>query len=1025
MKIFYLSLFLIFSPLLAISNTVGSINTEIQQQFKKITGVVVDENGDGIIGASVALKGTTTGIITDIDGNFSIDIPTGATLVVSFIGYHSQSITVGDRSTLRIILVEDTKLLDEVVVVGYGVQRKSDVTGSISVTKADEILKQQSFSALDGLKGKASGVNIFTNSGQPGGGSRVMIRGMGTINSSSDPLYVVDGVVMEDFKFMNPNDIERIEVLKDASSAAIYGARGANGVILVTTKRGLAGTGVQVSYYGSVSVATMAKYMDVMNSEEWLSAFMIGQENANKYQGQHNSLNRTDYFKDSRLFTPDGKAIYDTDWQKEATRTAWSQNHQLNIQQGGKDSSVGAFLNFTDTQGIMLNSYMKRLNGKIAYDASPTKWLSTAVNLMVNHTWGNEVDEGGGYQMPRRSMIEMVPFMPVKFSNGAWSNSSTITDQLGLEGMANPVHVLKTQQRMRYRTQVFGNASLTFHLAEGLDLKTQFGIDSHFNKEKDYSPTDLSNISYPNGNAKIRDTDILYWQEETYLTYLKTMDKHRINAMAGLSWQERTYKWNQSETEGFLDDFYGTNNMGVGIYPKSPISGTEKWAMNSYFLRASYTYNDRYSATFTGRIDGSSRFGENNRYAFFPSAGLAWVASNEDFLKDFSQISNLKLHTSYGVTGNTEIGVYRSLPMMEVGTVLLNGTRVPSAFVKTLKNPNLKWEKTHTFDIGVDLGFCRNRLNFEVSYYNKKTKDLLMEQPVPHSTGYQNVMSNIGQITNQGVDLLINTTNINTPNFTWTTTLNMNYNKNKIDQLGANNEDILPGPDWVSGSQTILRVGESLASFYGYERLGIWTEEDKAAGLLPEGQIVGSAKRSSEKKILGKGLPDMTGSFINNFRYKNFDLTVDMQFVWGVDVLQQFTHSTEDRFGLTNGLASVYKDAWSPSDPNTMVQAIRNGALGAGQSSEVDSRWVCDGSYLRANLIQLGYTFDPKVIRPLTLSALRVYFSVNNAFLINSSDFRGYDPEGTSQGDNKWGQNMFFFQYPKPRTFTLGLSATF
>ena len=993
----------------------------IAQQGKTVSGTVVDNNNEPVIGANVIVKGTTNGTITDFDGNYSLQVPDGAILHISYIGYLSKEIPVGSQTTINVQLLEDTQALDEIVVVGYGVQRKSDVTGSISVSKGEDLLKQQSFSALDGLKGKASGVNIFANSGQPGGASRVIIRGTGTINSKSDPLYVVDGVVMEDFKFMNPNDIERIEVLKDASSAAIYGARGANGVILVTTKRGLKGSGVSVTYNGSVSVSTMANYMDVMNSDEWMEAFMIGQSNANKYQGTNYSDKITDYFTDPNLFDANGRPLYDTDWQKEATRTAWSHNHQLSIQQGNQESSVGAFLNYTDQQGIMLNSYMKRVNAKLTYDAKPTSWLSTAVNVLINHTWANEAEEEGGHQMPRRSMIEMVPWMPVKFPDGKWSNSTTVTDPLGLEGMANPVHVLTTQERMRYRTQVFGNAELTFHLAPGLDLQTRLGIDSHFRQWRDYSPTDLINIS-DLGRAMIEDQRMYYWQEETFLTYNQTFDKHRVNAMAGLSWQERVYKMNRSETEGFSDNFYGNNNMGVGTLPKSPVSEYNKWAMNSYFLRGSYTYNDRYSATFTGRVDGSSRFGENNKYAFFPSAGLAWVTSNEEFMQGASAISNLKLHTSYGITGNTEIGTYQSLAMMGVGTFYLNDGRVGAAWQDRMPNPDLKWEKTHQFDLGVELGLFNNRVNLDVSYYEKKTKDLIMPRPIPHSTGFNSVLSNIGQISNKGIDLLINSSNIQTQDFTWGTTLNLNYNTNKIDKLGENNEDVFEGPNWVSGYQTILRVGESLSSFYGYERLGFYTEEDKANGLMTSAQVVGQAKRSETKKILGKGLPDFTGSFINNFSYKNFDLTLDMQFVWGVDVLQQFTHSTEDRFGLTNGLSTVLHDAWSPNNPDAKTQAIRN-AVKDGQSSELDSRWVADGSYLRANLIQLGYTFDAKLINPL--KALRVYASVNNAFVITSKDFRGYDPEGTSQGTNQFGQNMFFFQYPKPRTFTLGLTATF
>lgn len=1002
--------------------TTKNATPTVAQQGKTITGVVSDAFGP-IAGANVIVKGTTNGTITDIDGNYSVsDVPNGAVLSISFIGFLTKEITIGSQSVINVALTEDTQALDEVVVVGYGVQRKSDVTGSISVTKADDMLKQQSFSALDGLKGKASGVNIFSNSGQPGGSSRVMIRGIGTINSSSDPLYVVDGVVMEDFKYLNPNDIERIEVLKDASSAAIYGARGANGVIMVTTKRGKNGEGVSVSYSGSVSMGKVAKYMDVMDSYEFMEAQKIAYANGKDYDKIDLTFNPSD----PNLFNADGTPKYNTDWQREATRTAWSHNHQLSIQQGGKKSSVGAFLNYTDQQGVMLNTYMKRLNAKVAYDADPLTWLSTSVNVLVNHTWANEAQEEGGSQDARRTMIEFPSFFPLRMPDGNYSNSNSTTD-FSLEAMANPVHTLLTQQRNRYKTQVFGNAALTFHLLEGLDLKTQFGVDAHINKDRDYTPSDLLNLGYDQqGEARMYNKDILYWQEETYLTYMKNWGKHRLNAMAGLSWQQRTVRDNETKVQGFADNFFGFDNLEAGSNPQAPNSSYEQWAMNSYFVRGSYTYNDRYMSTVTARMDGSSKFGKNNKYAFFPSIGLGWLISNEDFMKDITFIDQLKLHSSYGVTGNAEIGTYKSLATVSSSTTLLNGVRVNDSYISRLANPDLKWEKTNQFDIGVNLNLFRNRLNFDISYYYKLTTDLLLDRPVPHSTGYKSVIDNIGEVSNKGLDFMVNTVNIDTKDFTWSSTINLNYNKNRIEKLGVNNEDILPGPDWVSGSQTILRVGESLSSFWGYERLGIWGV-DEAAEAAAAGSAVGKAKRSKEKKVLGKGIPDWTGSFINTFRYKNFDLTLDLQFVAGVDVLQQYMHSTEDRFGLTNGLSSILHEGWSVNNPNTMVQAIRNASSPhkATQSTELDSRWVCDGSYLRANLIQVGYTFDSKTLKALRLGSLRAYFSVNNAFMINSKDFKGYDPEGTSQGSNQWGQNMFFFQYPKPRTFTLGANLTF
>lgn len=1018
---------------------------KLQQQLK---GKVLDATGKPLVGASVAVKGTSNGAQSDAQGNFSVEAKSGDVLVVSSVGYKPKEVTVAG-TTITVQLEEDQSQLEEVVVVGYGTMRKSDVTGSIAMVKGSDMMKDQSFSALDALRGKASGVNIFSNSSQPGANAnRVVIRGVATINSSSNPLYVVDGVVMEDFNLLNPNDIESIEVLKDASSAAIYGARGANGVILVTTKRGNKDGSRTISYQGSAGVSSAQRYMDLLNAQEWIDAFMIGLENENKYQSEvlksKNdkwtpwSLNKKDWFNDPDYFDANGNPLYDTDWQREATRTAISHNHQLNVQQGDEKSSVGAFLNYTDQQGIMNNTWNKRINAKMAYDAKPTTWLSTAINLTVNHTWGRYTPEDGGGQEARRTMIEMIPWYPVYDKNGLYTNSasSTVAEKLSFEGMANPVSILDLQKRLRYNTQIFGNAALTFHLADGLDLKTQLGIDHHRKDYKGYSSKLLNNISRPNGWAERTHTNTLYWQEETYLTYNKQFDKHRINAMAGLSWQKKTYDYDKMRTEGLPDDFYEYNRMNLGVTPATPESFYNNWAMNSYFLRAAYSYDNRYSATVTSRYDGSSKFGKNNKYAFFPSLGLAWNVSNEEFLKGNQTISNLKLHTSYGLTGNSEIDPYRSLAIVDAGTILLNNTRAPWSYVSTIENEDLKWEKTAQFDVGVELGLLQNRLNFDVSYYRRKTTDLLLETPLPRATGFKSVMKNIGSVQNQGLDMMITGTIVTNENFDWKASLNANYNKNKVLKLGENNADILKN-DWVGGANSVIRVGENLNSFYGYRRLGVYTQADVDAGNATLSQI-GRAKRTTEKEIIGKGLPDWTGSFVNNLRYKNFDFTLDLQFVKGVDVMQQFFHSTYDRFGITNGLKEILTDAYNGSNPNTMQQAIylTNGGH-AGQDTNVDDAWVADGSYVRVNLIQFGYTFNADVLKRMGLSRLRIYANANNPFLFTSKDFKGYDPESTSQydpemtsqftaqGNGKFGQNMTFFSYPRAKTFSLGVNVTF
>lgn len=993
---------------------------------KEISGTVIDgETNTPLPGVNILAKGTNVGTVTDIDGEYRLTVPDNVTtLVFSSIGYTTQEVAIEGNNIIDVNLIPDVQSLQEVVVVGYGTQKKSDLTGAVGMVDAEELLKAPISNPLQGLKGKVAGVNVFLNSGAPTSSPRVIIRGVGTVNSSSGPLYVVDGVVMETIEYLNPNDIQSMEVLKDASSTAIYGARGANGVILITTRRGAQTEGVTIGYEGYVNVGVLPRKMDVLNSEEWLEVVERGFANVPQYTDEEAPAFTTD---DDRLFDANGNPLYDTDWQEEATRTALSHNHQLSIQQKGEKSSFGAFLNYSDLEGIMLNSWLERYSGKVAYDAKPKEWLSLGINLLANYTRENEVEEGGGAQVPRRTMIEMPPIFPVKFPDGTWTNSSMISDPYNLEAMANPVHVLETQDRFRKRTQLFGNTYLTFHLAEGLDLRTQFGFDKRVNLYQEYSPNDLTNISAPLGYAYQRNQNINYWQEETYLNFNRDIGDHRINGVLGLSWQERTEENFEVSAQGFADNIFRFNSIQAGSQPGAPNSYYDRWSLNSYFLRGSYTFRDKYLLTLTGRLDGSSRFGANNKYGFFPSAGVGWIVSNESFWGETNLINQFKIRSSYGVTGNTEIPTYQSLATVSSETILLNGGRTTQTYVNRLPNPNLRWEKTQQFDIGFNLSLIQSRVALEFDYYYKLTTDLLLDRPVPHTTGFDAVRDNIGSVSNRGIEMLLNTVNVESRDFSWQSSLNFNYNQNRIEALGENDEDIFPGPNWVSGSQTILRVGEPLSSFWGYRRLGIWGT-DEAAEAAEVGAVPGEAKRSEERTIIGNGLPNWTGAFINNVRYKNFDFTLDLQFVAGVDILQQYYHSVEDRTGIANGLATQLYEAWTPQNQNTMVQQIRNAAY-AGQNSQVDDHWVADGSYLRGNLISLGYTINNDLLSKWNLKNLRVYANVQNAFLITADEFQGYDPEGTSwdpTGEGGiWGQNIFFFQYPRPRTFTLGVNVRF
>lgn len=1001
----------------------------------RITGTVTDADGVAVIGANIIEKGTANGTITDIDGSFSLEVRERAVLTVTYIGYAPREISIGNQKILAIRLSEDTQALEEVVVVGYGVQRKSDVTGSISVATADDLLARPQFNALEGLRGKAAGVNILSATGNPLGldenGPRIIIRGMNSLNTSSEPLFVVDGVQMSDFHFVNPNDIERMEVLKDASATAIYGARGANGVILVTTKRGNAGEDkTLVSYNGYVSMGTMAKKVDLMNAEEFLQMEDIAFANLSKYPAGRKTLNDrglTEWIPrrtDPLYFDANGNPLYDTDWQEETTRNAISHSHQLNIQNQSKKSSVGAFLNYTDQQAIIINNYAKRLNAKLAFDSKPTNWLDINTNLLVNHTWGNSFDGTGGGA--RRNMWEMPPIIPVKFPDGRWGTVNYQTElDYNLEGMSNPVQEMETVVRKRLRTKIFGNVGLVFHIIDGLDLRTQFGVDYNIRSNRDYFPTNLLYISAPQGRANVSSGTTLYWQEETYLSYNKVLnDIHRINATLGMSWSESSiFNFGTGNVTNFTSDHYLYNNLGAGQTPSAPTSNSSSWSINSYFARASYTLKDKYMATLTIRADGSSRFGKNNKYGYFPSVGLGWNISNEGFMKDMEWLSNLKLHTSYGQTGNTEIDVYRSLSLMQASTTLLNGSRGATSQMNRMANPDLEWEKTNQFDIGINLGLFNNRINLELDYYHKNTHDLLLDRPLPFETGFASVYENMGRVDNSGIDILLQTSNVQTKDFSWETTLNFNYNKNEIKELGANNEDIIMSAG-IGDGYIIHRVGEALGSFYAQRRLGTWsTAEAAEAAAAPGVQSPGESKKSGEREILGNGIPKISGSIINKFYYKDFDFTVDLQYVTGVETWEAYCGAILDRAGVANGLRLMLTDGWREDRQNTMVQQIRHTTY-AGQSSNADSYWVSDGSYLRANLIQLGYNVNNALLKKWKLQNLRLNFSISNAFLIHSKEFRGYDPESSARTD-KWGQNIYFYQYPRERTYTLGASFSF
>ena len=1041
------------------------------QQGKKVTGVVIDGTGEPVIGANVVVKGTTNGTITDFDGNYTIEgVPADGVLVISYIGYLSQEIPVGNQSAINVTLKEDTQTLDEVVVVGYGTMRKSDVTGSISTAKGEEMLKAQNFSALDNLRGKAAGVNIFSNSSQPGAYSnRVVIRGIATINSSSNPLYVVDGVVMENFDLVNPNDIESMEVLKDASAAAIYGARGANGVIMVTTKRGKKdGEGVAISYQGSVSVSSIARKMDLLNAQEWTDTFMKGLENENKWLGTNWSLNRTDWFTDRNYFDANGNPIYDTDWQDEATRTAVSHNHQLNIQQAGKNSSMGAFLNYTDQQGIMLNTYNKRLNAKMAYDADPTKWLSTSVNVLVNHTWGRYTPEDGGGQEARRTMIEMLPWLPVyePGTNKYTTSTSPSLSGFNLEGMSNPVFILNDQRRMKYNTQIFGNAALTFHLAEGLDLKTQFGLDSHNITYRGYSSVGLNNISMPNGWAEYENWNTLYWQEETYLTYNKVLGDHRINAMAGLSWQERKYDYSRMYTENFTSDFFEDFNMDAGTKPDAPKTYWERWAMNSYFLRFAYTFKDRYSATITGRYDGSSKFPKESRYGFFPSVSAGWNIAQEKFMESTQNwLGSLKLRASYGMIGNQNVPAYSFIPTMAVNNKyngwISNGNYVTAiTSIPSLVSRNFTWEKVGTLDIGIDFSMFSNRFTGTFDWYQRNTNGMLAPGvQLPAVVGADAPYQNTADMRTRGWELSFNWRD-QIGKVSYRVGFNLSDSKSKIVKYDSNSSYILSSQKTnalTGGTYTFWEFykGKELGEIWGYETDGYYTVDDfvdtsswklkdgvpsidgynprpgdvKFKNLMDDERgtnMISSGNNTlnnpGDRKVIGNETPRYLYGINLGLNYKGFDLSAFLQGTgkrdkWIANTLTFPLYSDFKFIPLYKGLG----DYWQPVDaangdytavnPNAEFPRIYGNYGNQGSNYRQSDKYLSDASYLRIKNVTLSYTFPKAWITKISLSQLRAFVSVENLATLSSLP-KGIDPETL-----KW-------DYPAFRTVSFGLNLT-
>lgn len=997
-------------------------------QNRTITGRITDSAGSPLSNVSVQVKGSKNGTFTDANGNYSLGVTSAnPKLVFSYTGMQGQEVSAGSQNAVNVQLQSLSASLGEVVVIGYGTARKSDLTGAVSTIKSEKLLDRPVTNISQALQGRVPGVEVNFNTNAPGEAARVRIRGISSINSSLDPLYVVDGVIGVDANTLNPNDIGSVEVLKDASATAIYGARGANGVIIITTKRGIKGKS-RISYDTYVSMNRLQRHLRALNAQEFMDVYNLAYKNAQKYdsagfaQGKYVANNPANFPK---LFDASGKPLYNTNWEKEVYKPSWSNNHQLTLQGGSEKSTYSLSAGYLDQNGLMIQSWFKRYSLRFTMDNDVNKWLKIGGSMSLIKSTERLVSDANGGLNVSRMVIEGIPIVPIKYPDGTWGGNS---DFPGMEGGSNPVNIAQNRYTLANIMRSLGNVYALFHITKDLDFRSDFGFDVNAQKNNFYSGRELSSLSLnERGVASINNWMRTYWQSENYLTWNKQVNSNqKLTALLGLSWQKNYQEYQGASVTNFIDDYWQWHNLGAGTGVPGIGSGDETWAMNSYFARMTYNISDKYLFTATGRYDGSSRFGQNNKYAFFPSAGAAWNISKEDFLRNSAAISNLKLRASIGSTGNQEIGTYRSFQLLGSGTTLFNGQRQPTISRSSFGNQDLKWEHVDQVDVGLEVGLF-NRFNVTADYYHRVTKNMLLDAPIPWTSGLSNVTENIGSLQNNGVELALNTQIVKSKSLTWTTDINFTVNKNKILQLGVNNDDIYPGP-WFLGQTNILRVGWPIGTFWGYVREGVWGTKEAAEAAkfnLKPGDIKWKDINNDGKiddadnTRLGQAYPKYTANLSNTINFKNFDFTFDIRFVGGVNTVSNFMHSTEDRQAIANSLATVL-GAWTPENQNSHIAEVRY--YGSFYQTHIDNHWVQDGAFIRGQNFVLGYSLPANTISRLNISRLRFYVSAQNLFVITK--YTGYDPEVNTFG-GQLTQNQDFFPYPRPLVINAGLNLSF
>lgn len=973
-------------------------------QERKVTGKVTSsEDLLGLPGANVYIKNSSVGATTDMDGNYTVFVSEkNAVLVFNFVGYQSVEIPVGNKTAINVSLKPDTKNLEEVIVVGYGTRKKSDITGSVSSVTAKELTAYPVLSAEQALQGRAAGVSVQSNNGgEPGAPVKIRVRGGTSINASGDALIVVDGFA--GVSMPAPQDIASIEVLKDASATAIYGSRGSNGVIMVTTKKGKPGKPV-IEFSNSTSIQTVNNKLDLLDADQFAA-----------YR---------------KSFTTHTQGPANTDWQDVIYRDGMISNTQLSFSGGSDTVKYYVSGTYFNQNGVVINSGIDRYTivANLEADLSPKFKVGLNTFTSKQNKDGIVSQTGAGGTGAAGVIASAYRFMPDKGiynEDGTYTTTAPIGDDIDNPYATAMENILETVSIVN-RNNFFAQYKIT----KDLDFKTTLGLTDNNSQTGRFIPSTLIAGKNIKGEASVNNTRFSSFLTENYLTFKREIiEKGVLTVLGGYSYQKNKNESSFAASRGFLTNTNSYRNLGAGTVFLKPDSNLSETELISAFGRLNFDYDDKYLLTFTARRDGSSSFSKNYKYGTFPSGAIGWNIGKENFLKDNKTISNLKLRASYGATGNPSIGAYSTLSRFSEiydvsGDVIVNAVQLTS-----LDNPNLKWETSYQQDYGIDLGLFDNRISITADYYKTITKDLLFNRPLPGVSGIASQLQNVGELENKGWELGINSKNFIGQDFTWNTSFNISSNKNKVLKL-ADNKDLLinstPGHFLATESQ-ILRVGEPVGSFFGFIYDGVLQQGETAlpgnfettAGSEKFRDYNGDGKLDSQDKtIIGNPNPDFIFGLNNDFTYKNLDLNIFFQGSEGGQILN---YTLMELASGNNNATTEVLDAWTPTNTDTNVPK------NAARTKRVTSRFVYDGSYIRLKNISLGYSLSENVVSKFGLSKVRFYISAQNLWTI--TDYPGTDPETSYLNDNNSRSNtnlgLDYGGYPNVRTFTMGLNVKF